>query len=119
MRCLYNILASLVFVSLLASTAQGATQCFLYGSITDTTFSGLAKGKSAVSNMIRLHMDANTVDYCQKMISSYCRNNILDKGDVPSKLNAYFSDEKAKRTVFTIDKKCKVKREDGSSEGES
>lgn len=116
MKGLHNILVSTLTLLLLATPAMAGMRCFLHGSITDTSFTGTTKSKSQVTNMLRLQMDAKTVDYCQQMVSSYCRNNVLGKGDVPKKLEAYFTDEKDKRTGFSIDEKCNVKRSDDSAE---
>jgi hypothetical protein len=116
----FNKIIFVVF--LLGASAQGATRCFLHGSIESTVYTSkrnlASGGNSQVSDLIRLQMDATTPEYCEKIVSSYCRYNILDKQYVPRTVKAYFrNDEKPAENVdFAINKKCVITK---SNEKES
>lgn len=88
---------------------MAAPRCYLTGMIESTNFSGTKKN-SGVTNMIRMRFEAGDSKQCEKMLSSYCRYNVLDKQYVPRTLKASFVDEAKKdsKVDFEIDKKCNI-----------
>jgi hypothetical protein len=94
------------------SETAATTRCFLYGSVDSGSISG-SRNRSGVTNVIRLQMDADTSEKCEKMLSSYCRYSILNLQYIPRSLKAYFKDDARKptnKTEFAIDQKCTISR---------
>ena len=112
---LHNILLAAAIL-LMAGMAQAkSTRCFLHGNVSSST--SVSKSKSAVTDMRRMNFDqAKTEADCFKWVEKYCRYNVTGEGDVPVSLKAYFSDENSRRTNYSIDSNCIVKRSSNETE---
>lgn len=102
-----RILALAVGVILLsASAAQaGNPRCFLHGIITPENGE-----KKSVSDMIRLHFDANDKAKCELMMTNYCKFNVYEKDYSPTRLKGSFKADvdKTEENVYRFDRKCKL-----------
>lgn len=62
------------------------TQCYLHGIVKPKD----DNKKGELSDMIRMRFDADSRDKCKRMIDSYCRYNVRDKGYLAGTLAAYW-----------------------------
>ncbi len=76
----------------LDSKDEGSAICRLVGKVTSSVRSsrGKAKGFKGVSDKIKIQFDADNSKKCERMIRSYCRENILKLRDKPNGLNGVF-----------------------------
>lgn len=82
-------------------------RCFLHGIITP-----LYEGseKPSLSDMLRLHFDADNKNKCEQMITAYCQYNIREKNYSPERLKGSFKPDmdKSEEYIYKLDKKCKI-----------
>lgn len=109
LKCLFLILGFVPTLSLQKAEAASA-KCFMHGMITpkDSTV------KSSVSDMIRLHFDANNRKKCELMMRNYCIFNIIEKDYSPERLKGTFKPdvEKDKEYIYGFNSKCKLLNDD-------
>lgn len=87
----------------------GAPRCYLHGIIIPENGE-----KKSMSDMIRMHFDANNKAKCELMLKSYCDNHIYRKDYSPVRLKASFKADvdKPAETAYTFNRKCKLLNED-------
>lgn len=106
------LLACFISFSLFTPKAEaGPAKCFMHGIITPT---GENTEKSSLSDMIRLHFDANEKAKCEQMMSAYCQYNVKNKNYSPARLKGTFmpDTEKSEEYSYTYSDKCKVQTDD-------
>jgi len=86
-------------------------KCFLHGMIRPT---GGNTAKPSISDMIRLHFDANDRKKCEVMMANYCQFNVREKEYTPEELIGTFKpDPNGKEEItYSFDKKCKLTASD-------
>jgi hypothetical protein len=93
-------------ILLTAPLAQaGNPRCFLHGIITPENGE-----KKSVSDMIRLHFDANDKAKCELMMTNYCKFNVYEKDYSPTRLKGSFKPDvdKTEENIYRFDRKCKL-----------
>lgn len=92
-------------------TAKSSPRCFLYG-VAKSADTSKKNKFGALQDILRMDFEANNATKCEKMISSYCRNNLLAKGQEITKLDAYFRPSPSKHPIvrFEISPQCAVTR---------
>lgn len=91
---------------LFSATAQaGSPRCFLHGIIVPENGE-----KKSVSDMIRMHFDANDKAKCELMLTNYCKYNVFEKDYSPTRLKGSFKVDvdKPEESVYRFDRKCKL-----------
>ncbi len=97
-----------VALALLSQTAQaGGPRCFLHGIVTPTYEN---KEKTSLSDMIRMHFDADNKAKCEQMMTAYCQYNIREKGYSPTRLKASFKPDmdKSEEYNYSLKENCKI-----------
>lgn len=89
------------------SALAGPARCFLHGIITPLYEN---KEKTTLSDMIRMHFDADDRAKCELMITNYCQYHIREKGYSPTRLKGSFKVDvdKSEETTYTIAENCKL-----------
>lgn len=89
----------------------GSSKCFMHGIITPTNGN---KEKASLSDMIRLHFDANEKAKCEQLMSAYCQYNVKDKNYSPTNLKGTFKpdNDKNEEYNYTYSEKCKPLTDD-------
>lgn len=89
------------------SAQAGVAKCFLHGIITPGTGNS---EKPSVSDMIRMHFDADNKLKCEAMLKAYCQYNVKEKDYSPTRLKGSFKAdvEKTEEFSYTFDSKCKL-----------
>jgi hypothetical protein len=69
--------------------------------------------KTQLSDMIRLHFDADDVKKCELLMTTYCEVHVVGEGYVTERLKGMFrpeskDEEKAPENRYLFDKKCKL-----------
>lgn len=108
----------LLFLPLAASAAnkiivkpKGEPRCFLHGVAVNADKSK-KNTYGALQDIIRLNFDAKNSQKCEKMIRSYCKNQLLGKDQRIKTLTGYFRDAGAKtpRVHYEIDGQCEISK---------
>lgn len=104
-----KFLLPLLGLALLSGGAQAASaRCFMHGIIVPP-----GTQKTQLSDMIRLHFDADDKKKCEMMFTSYCQIQVIEKGFVTDRLKGVFrpeskGEEKAEESRYKFDPKCKL-----------
>lgn len=104
-------LLGVMLISGNASAAQAASaRCFMHGIITPP-----GATKTVLSDMIRLHFDADEQKKCEEYFVSYCQIQVVEKGFSTDRLKAMFraatkadAEEKGPESRYKFDPKCKL-----------
>jgi hypothetical protein len=101
---------SLILCFLFSEAHAGKPKCFMHGIITSVS----GNEKPSVSDMIRLHFDADNKKKCELMMKSYCQYNVREKDYSPLRLKGTFKPDVDKEKEFTygFDAKCKLQSEE-------
>lgn len=106
-KFLLPVLLALAFAPHADAEAVSA-KCFMHGVIT-------AKGakKSQLSDMIRLHFDADEQKKCELLMTAYCEVHVIGKDYPSDRLRGAFrpeskGDEAAPETRYKFETKCKL-----------
>lgn len=85
----------------------GPPRCFLHGIATPVYEN---KEKTSLSDMIRMHFEANEKSKCEQMMTAYCQYNIKDKGYSPTRLKASFKPDidKPEEFSYSLSENCKI-----------
>jgi hypothetical protein len=88
----------------------GSARCFMHGMIVPKVDN---KEKTSLSDFLRLHFDVKTPedkDKCERMMGSYCENNVKRKGYSPLRLKGSFKPdvEKTEETTYRFTENCKL-----------
>lgn len=89
-----------------AATAHaGDPRCFMHGIIVPT-----AGEKAQLSDLLRLHFDADNKKKCEALMSAYCQYNIREKEYSPERLKGSWKEDsaKAEEVNYTFSPKCKI-----------
>jgi hypothetical protein len=101
---------SLALLAFSAPAWAGGPRCYLHGIIVPEN-----GDKASISDMIRMHFDADNKHKCELMMKNYCQYNIYEKDYSPVRLKGSFKPDASKpeETVYHFDRKCKLlKNED-------
>ena len=104
----------ILLLPVLAYPAEaGGARCFMHGIITPPS----AK-KSLLSDMIRLHFDADDKKKCEEMMSAYCEYHVKEKEYSTARLKGSFKPdvEKTDETTYKFTDKCKLIKDPEDSE---
>lgn len=94
----------------LSAPAWGAgPRCYLHGIIVPENGE-----KTSLSDMIRMHFDADNKPKCELMLKNYCQYNIYEKDYSPVRLKGSFKPDvkKRKEFVYHFDRKCKLLKDE-------
>jgi hypothetical protein len=103
-----RVFASFILIFAMAPVAQaGNPRCFMHGIMTPKLEN---KEKTSLSDMIRLHFDANDKDKCEQMMESYCVHNVKEKEYSPARLTGSFKPDvdKSEETSYRFTESCKL-----------
>ncbi|HAR44150.1 MAG TPA: hypothetical protein DCS07_16215 [Bdellovibrionales bacterium] len=87
-------------------TMKAAPVCFMTGDIKNTR-TPTTKGLSAVGNMIRLYLDADTLSACKIQFEAYCRTQVAPHPELVPNLRAFFR-ETGNETGLDLKEGCVI-----------
>ena len=101
----HSILVCIAGFFLGGQALAGNPQCYLHGVMKPKT------GKKAeITDMLRLHFDAEDLAKCKRLITSYCRYNVSDQDYSPVNLEAFFKPDvdKKEKIIMKLSESCKI-----------
>jgi hypothetical protein len=106
-----GVLGYYFFPSPIPLSSGKASKCFMHGMITSEG----ANVKPAVSDMIRLHFDADNKAKCELMMRNYCLFNVKEKEYSPVRLKGVFKpdvNQEGAEFNYGFNAKCKLLTDD-------
>jgi hypothetical protein len=93
------------------SARAGDSRCFLHGTIVPNEDND---EKPSMFDMIRMRFDADNKSKCEKMLFSYCYNNVMLKKYLANRLKGSFKPDMDKKEEYRyhFDKKCRPVSDD-------
>ena len=108
----FRLLPAAIGMLASAGLAQaGNPRCYMHGIITAD------KAKPVLSDMIRLHFDADDLKKCKELMQGYCELQVVGKHYSPARLQGSFKPdvEKEPDVKIRFDAKCKLIDKDGDA----
>lgn len=94
-----------------ASAYAGPARCFMHGVMVPKLEN---KEKTSLSDMIRLHFDADDKAKCEQLMEAYCYHNIKSKDYSPAKITGSFKPDvdKSEETSYHFTESCKLETDE-------
>jgi hypothetical protein len=77
------VILAMLLSSFFSPARPSAPHCYLHGILVPERESA---EKPSITDMIRLHFDADSKEKCERMMASYCYANVKTRGYLPTRL---------------------------------
>jgi len=104
-------LIALALALFAAPAYAGPARCFMHGVMVPQLENN---EKTSLSDMLRLHFDANDKAKCEQLMEAYCYHNIKGKDYSPAKVSGSFKPDvdKSEETTYHFSDSCKLETDD-------